>query len=51
MDTSIARRNILARIRAAQGREPEPSASEREAAADYLARHPQGPRPEIRSKH
>ncbi len=36
MDTSIARRNILARIRAAQGREPEPSASEREAAADYL---------------
>lgn len=47
MDTSIARRNILARIRAAQGREPEPSASERDAAADYLARHPQGPRPEM----
>lgn len=47
MDTSIARRNILARIRAAQGREPEPSASEREAVADYLARHPQGPRPEM----
>jgi L-lactate dehydrogenase complex protein LldG len=47
MDTSIARRNILARIRAAQGREPEPSAPEREAAADYLARHPQGPRPEM----
>lgn len=46
MDTSIARRNILARIRAAQGREPEPSA-EREAAADYLARHPAGPRPEM----
>jgi L-lactate dehydrogenase complex protein LldG len=45
MDTSIARRNILARIRAAQGREGEPSASERENAADYLARHPQGPRP------
>ena len=43
MDTSIARRNILARIRAAQGREPEPSAAEREAAADYLARHPAGP--------
>ena len=40
MDTSLARRNILARIRAAQGREPEPSAAEREAAADYLARHP-----------
>jgi L-lactate dehydrogenase complex protein LldG len=45
MDTSIARRNILARIRAAQGREAEPTASELEAAADYLARHPQGPRP------
>jgi L-lactate dehydrogenase complex protein LldG len=45
MDTSIARRNILARIRAAQGREAEPAASELEAAADYLARHPQGPRP------
>ncbi len=47
MDTSIARRNILARIRAAQGRELEPSASEREAAADYLARHPSGPRPDM----
>ncbi|RDK01225.1 LutC/YkgG family protein [Paraburkholderia lacunae] len=47
MDTSIARRNILARIRAAQGREPEPAASEREAVADYLARHPAGPRPEM----
>lgn len=45
MDTSIARRNILARIRAAQGREGEPSDPEREGAADYLARHPQGPRP------
>ena len=47
MDTSLARRNILARIRAAQGREPEPSAAEREAAADYLARHPAGPRPDM----
>jgi L-lactate dehydrogenase complex protein LldG len=46
MDTSIARRNILARIRAAQRRSgEEPSAAERESAADYLARHPQGPRP------
>ena len=45
MDTSTARRNILARIRAAQGREPEPAASEREAAQAYLASHPQGPRP------
>lgn len=47
MDTSIARRNILARIRAAQGREPEPSTAERDVAADYLARHPAGPRPEM----
>jgi L-lactate dehydrogenase complex protein LldG len=45
MDTSTARRNILARIRAAQGRENEPSAAELEGAADYLARHPEGPRP------
>ena len=45
MDTSVARRNILARIRAAQGRPAEPAASERDAAADYLARHPEGPRP------
>jgi L-lactate dehydrogenase complex protein LldG len=45
MDTSTARRNILARIRAAQGREPEPAASERDAAQAYLASHPQGPRP------
>lgn len=47
MDTSIARRNILARIRAAQGRDAEPSASEREAVAEYLARHPAGPRPDM----
>lgn len=44
MDTSAARRNILARIRAAQGRSAE-DAAEREAVADYLERHPQGPRP------
>lgn len=47
MDTSAARRNILARIRAAQGRDAEPTAPEREAVADYLARHPQGPRPPL----
>ncbi|MGG1944306.1 lactate utilization protein C [Trinickia sp. NRRL B-1857] len=47
MDTSAARRNILARIRAASGRSAEPEPSEREAAADYLARHPAGPRPEL----
>ncbi|RQS73047.1 lactate utilization protein C [Burkholderia sp. Bp8963] len=45
MDTSAARRQILARIRAAQGRGPEPDAAEREGVDDYLARHPQGPRP------
>jgi L-lactate dehydrogenase complex protein LldG len=45
MDTTAARRSILARIRAAQGREATPAAHEREAVADYLARHPQGPRP------
>jgi L-lactate dehydrogenase complex protein LldG len=45
MDTSAARRNILARIRAAQGRPAQPDAAEREAVADYLARHPEGPRP------
>lgn len=45
MDTSAARRNILARIRAASGRPTEPEAAEREVVADYLARHPAGPRP------
>ncbi|WP_186270591.1 LutC/YkgG family protein [Burkholderia gladioli] len=45
MDTSAARRNIFARIRAAQGHQAEPDALEREQAADYLARHPAGPRP------
>ncbi|NIE64892.1 lactate utilization protein C [Burkholderia sp. Ax-1719] len=47
MDTTAARRSILARIRAAQGRDAAPAPHEREAAADYLARHPQGPRPVI----
>lgn len=47
MDTSAARRNILARIRAASGRSAEPEPAEREAAADYLARRPPGPRPEL----
>ncbi|WP_186086519.1 LutC/YkgG family protein [Burkholderia gladioli] len=45
MDTSAARRNIFARIRASQGRPAEPDALELEQAADYLARHPAGPRP------
>jgi L-lactate dehydrogenase complex protein LldG len=45
MDTSAARRNILARIRAASGRGAQPEPGEFEAVADYLARHPVGPRP------
>lgn len=47
MDTTAARRSILARIRAAQGRGTTPETSEREAVADYLARHPEGPRPPL----
>ena len=47
MDTTAARRSILARIRAAQGRDATPAASEREAVADWLARHPPGPRPPV----
>lgn len=45
MDTSTARRNILARIRAAQRRPEAVMENERESVADYLARHPAGPRP------
>jgi L-lactate dehydrogenase complex protein LldG len=47
MDTSAARRNILARIRSAQGRRGAPSDAERAAADDYIARHPAGPRPPL----
>ncbi|RQH09665.1 LutC/YkgG family protein [Paraburkholderia dinghuensis] len=47
MDTTAARRSILARIRAAQGRGATPDASEREAVADYLTHHPEGPRPPL----
>ncbi len=45
MDTSAARKAIFSRIRQAQGRAPETSDAERAAIADYLARHPAGPRP------
>ncbi len=45
METNSARDRIFARIRAAQGRQREVTSGEREAVADYLARHPQGPRP------
>ena len=41
-----ARDNILARIRAAQGRAGAPSLQERTAVAAYITAHPQGPRPQ-----
>lgn len=40
-----ARDNILARIRAAHGRSGAPSQHERTAVTEYIAAHPQGPRP------
>jgi len=45
MDTSDARNRIFARIRNAQHRPDAARANEQAAAEDYLARHPQGPRP------
>jgi L-lactate dehydrogenase complex protein LldG len=47
MDSSVARRNILARIRAAQQRPPQAGETERAAVSDYLERHPRGPRPPV----
>jgi L-lactate dehydrogenase complex protein LldG len=47
LDTTTARRNILARIRSAQGRAGAPSDPERDAVADWLARHPAGPQPSV----
>lgn len=47
METNDARDRIFARIRAAQGRGKQVTSGEREAVADYLARHPQGPQPPI----
>ncbi|MBX3660850.1 MAG: lactate utilization protein C [Burkholderiales bacterium] len=41
-----ARANILSRIRTRQGKAVTVRASEREAVAQYLAAHPQGPRPQ-----
>jgi len=46
MDTSAARQAIFNRIRTAQRRSTDTTEVER-VAADYLARHPQGPRPTI----
>jgi L-lactate dehydrogenase complex protein LldG len=42
-----ARASILARIRTAQGRAVTVRADERDAVAQYLAAHPQGPRPQL----
>jgi L-lactate dehydrogenase complex protein LldG len=47
MDTSAARRNILMRIRSAQRRRGTPTEAEREAAQEYVERHPAGPRPPL----
>ncbi|KND59004.1 putative L-lactate dehydrogenase, hypothetical protein subunit YkgG [Candidatus Paraburkholderia schumanniana] len=47
MDTSATRRNILARIRSAQGRRGAPTDAERAAAQEYVERHPAGPRPSL----
>ncbi len=42
-----ARANIIARIRAAQGRAVTVRTEERDAVAQYIAAHPQGPRPQV----
>ena len=47
LDTSRARDAIFARIRNAQHRPAQPTQGERDAVADYLARHPAGPRPPV----
>jgi L-lactate dehydrogenase complex protein LldG len=47
MDTSAARAAIFNRIRAAQRRPATATAEELAAVEDYLARHPEGPRPAI----
>ena len=41
-----ARENILARIRAAQGRSGAPAAQELTSVAEHIRAHPQGPRPQ-----
>ena len=47
MDTSSARRAIFNRIRTAQNRPAEPTASERQKVQEYLQQHSSGPRPDI----
>ena len=45
LDTTRARDAIFARIRNAQHRPEQPTQGERDAVANYIARHPAGPRP------
>jgi L-lactate dehydrogenase complex protein LldG len=47
MDTSAARQAIFSRIRKAQKRPDQPTQAERDAVAEYLRQHPQGPRPQV----
>ncbi|MCK4155121.1 LutC/YkgG family protein [Ralstonia pseudosolanacearum] len=47
LDTRHARDAIFARIRNAQRRPEQPTQGEQDAVADYLARHPAGPRPPV----
>lgn len=47
LDTSTARSRILGRLRSAQGRGPVPSAGERRAADDWIARRAVGPQPTV----
>lgn len=47
MSGTGARANILARIRNSQGRAATVQAGERDAVAQYIAAHPQGPRPRV----
>jgi L-lactate dehydrogenase complex protein LldG len=46
-DGSRARENILARIRARQGKPAAPTGSERQAVASHIGAHPQSPRPQM----
>ena len=47
LDTSVARRRILARIRSAQGREGAPTANERRSVEEWIARREVGPLPSV----
>jgi len=47
MDTSVARRAILSRIRKAQHRAPEPTQAEQDAVRTYIGQHARGPQPHL----